>query len=83
MVIENKLAISKLYAEKTEKLKQDIKSVQNCAFNGAIHYAQCAIMLMMSRLKTCNDVIKMGTNGNIDLFERAEYYSLVKMFDNK
>ena len=40
-------------------------------------------MPMMSRLKTGNDVIKMGTNGNVDLFERAEYHSLAKMFDNK
>lgn len=48
-----------------------------------VNHGKSIIMPMMSRLKTCNDVIKMGTNGSIDLFERAEYHSLAKMFDNK
>lgn len=48
-----------------------------------VNHGKSIIMPMMSRLKTCNDVIKMGTNGSIDLFERAEYHSLSKMFDNK
>ena len=39
------------------------------------------IMPMSARLKTCNDVIRMGTNGEINLFEKAEYHSLAKMFD--
>lgn len=48
-----------------------------------VNHGKSIIMPMMSRLKTCNDVIKMGTNGSINLFERAEYHSLAKMFENK
>ncbi len=48
-----------------------------------VNHGKSIIMPMLSRLKTCNDVIKMGTNGSIDLFDRAEYHSLAKMFDNK
>lgn len=48
-----------------------------------VNHGKSIIMPMMSRLKTCNDVIKMGTSGNINLFERAEYHSLAKMFENK
>lgn len=48
-----------------------------------INHGKSIIMPMMSRLKTYNDVIKMGTNGSIDLFEKAEYHSLAKMFDNQ
>ncbi|MGL5228179.1 MAG: DUF3800 domain-containing protein [Bacteroidales bacterium] len=48
-----------------------------------VNHGKSIIMPMMSRLKTCNDVIKMGTSGSINLFERAEYHSLAKMFENK
>lgn len=48
-----------------------------------VNHGKNIIMPVMSRLKTCNDVIKMGTNGSINLFERAEYHSLAKMFENK
>ena len=37
-------------------------------------------MPMLHRLKICNDVIRMGTEGQIKLFERAEYQQLAKMF---
>lgn len=36
---------------------------------------------MLHRLKICNDVIRMGTEGQIRLFERAEYQQLAKMID--
>lgn len=47
-----------------------------------VNHGKSIIMPMLSRLKKCNDVIKMGTNGNINLFERAEYHSLARMFEN-
>ena len=47
-----------------------------------VNHGKSIIMPMMSRLKTCNDVIRMGTNGEINLFEKTEYQSLAKMFDN-
>lgn len=48
-----------------------------------VNHGKSIIMPMMSRLKTCNDVIRMGTDGRINLFEKAEYQSLAKMFDNQ
>lgn len=48
-----------------------------------VNHGKSIIMPMLSRLKTCNDVIKMGTSGSINLFERAEYHSLAKMLENK
>lgn len=47
-----------------------------------VNHGKSIIMPMMSRLKTCNDIIRMGTNGKINLFEKTEYQSLAKMFDN-
>jgi len=44
-----------------------------CSF---INHGKTIIMPMLSRLKKCNDVISMGTNGRIKLFERAEYSEL-------
>lgn len=46
-----------------------------------VNHGKSIIMPMLSRLKTCNDVIRMGTDGKINLFERAEYHSLSKMFE--
>lgn len=46
-----------------------------------VNHGKSIIMPMLSRLKTCNDVIKMGTDGKINLFEKAEYHSLSKMFE--
>lgn len=45
-----------------------------------VNHGKSIIMPMSARLKTCNDVIRMGTNGEINLFEKAEYHSLAKMF---
>ena len=36
---------------------------------------------ILSRLKKCNDVIAMGTNGRIRLFDKAEYRDLRLMLD--
>ena len=47
-----------------------------------VNHGKGIIMPMLSRLKTCNDVIKMGTNGKINLFEKAEYHNLSKMFED-
>lgn len=46
-----------------------------------VNHGKSIIMPMISRLKTCNDVIRMGTDGKINLFEKAEYNSLSKMFE--
>ncbi len=59
VLIENKLGTSKLSATNGEKIKNDIKSVQNFAVNGAIHYAQCAIMS-----KKYTEAIAIGIAGD-------------------
>jgi type I restriction enzyme M protein len=59
VLIENKLGINKLSATNGDKIKNDIKSVQNFAVNGAIHYAQCAIMS-----KKYTEVIAIGISGD-------------------
>lgn len=48
-----------------------------------INHGKSIIMPMLSRLKICNDVIRMGTDGKINLFQRAEYNSLSKMFEDQ
>lgn len=59
VLIENKLGSSKLVAANGDKIKNDIKSVQNFAVNGAIHYAQCAIMS-----KKYKEAIAIGISGD-------------------
>lgn len=59
VLIEDKLGSNKLSASNSNKLKHDIKSVQNYAVNGAIHYAQCAIMS-----KKYSEVIAIGIAGD-------------------
>ena len=59
VLIENKLGINKLSATNGDKIKNDIKSVQNFAVNGAVHYAQCAIMS-----KKYTEVIAIGISGD-------------------
>lgn len=36
---------------------------------------------MLERLKKCNDIIKMGTNGTINLFDRPEHKQLAKILN--
>lgn len=45
-----------------------------------INRGKTIILPMLSRLKKCNDIIKLGTSGGIDLFQRAEYQILANMF---
>ena len=59
VLIENKLGASKLIASTGDKLKNDIKSIKNYAVNGAIHYAQCAIMS-----KKYSEAIAIGISGD-------------------
>lgn len=59
VLIENKLGLSKLSCKNGEKLKKDIKSAKNYAVNGAIHYAQCAILS-----KKYTDAIAIGIAGD-------------------
>jgi type I restriction enzyme M protein len=59
VLIENKLGINKLSATNGDKIKNDIRSVKNYAVNGAIHYAQCAIMS-----KKYTEAIAIGISGN-------------------
>lgn len=59
VLIENKLGSKKLLASNGIKVKSDIKSVKNFAVNGAIHYAQCAIMS-----KKYSEAIAIGISGD-------------------
>jgi len=59
ILIEDKLGLNKLLASSGEKVKHDIKSALNFAANGAIHYAQCAIMS-----KKYSEVIAIGIAGD-------------------
>jgi type I restriction enzyme M protein len=59
VLIENKLGLNKLSATNGDKIKNDIKSVKNFAVNGAIHYAQCAIMS-----KKYSEAIAIGIAGD-------------------
>lgn len=45
-----------------------------------VNRGKTIILPMLSRLKKCNDIIKLGTSGGIDLFQRAEYQVLANMF---
>lgn len=70
VLIENKLKVNKLSAKKDGKIKRDIKSVQNYAVNGAIHYAQCAIMS-----KKYSEAIAIGIAGdNLENVSIEVYY---------
>ena len=40
------------------------------------------IMPILHRLKTCRDLIKLGTSNELDIFDKDEYRSLQKFFDN-
>ncbi len=48
-----------------------------------INHGKTIILPMLSRLKKCQDAIKLGTDGEIDLFERAEYTSLAKLIESE
>ena len=69
VIIENKLGTAKLSAIKEGEVKRDIKSVQNFAVNGAIHYAQCAIMS-----KKYSEVVAIGIAGDSEENVSIEVY---------
>ena len=48
-----------------------------------VNHGKTIILPMLSRLRKCNDIIKMGTNGEIDLFDKAEYHSLKELLEEK
>ena len=46
-----------------------------------INHGTSIIMPMLARLKKCRDNIKLGTDGNMDLFDNSEYKTLRQFFD--
>lgn len=70
VLIEDKLGLTKLSSKNGTTLKHDIKSIKNYAVNGAIHYAQCAILS-----KKYTEVIAIGIAGdNPDDVKIEVYY---------
>ena len=47
-----------------------------------VNHGKTIILPMLSRLKKCNDIIRLGTSGNVNLFQRAEYQALANMINN-
>lgn len=47
-----------------------------------INHGTSIIMPMLNRLKTCRDIIKLGTTNQIDLFDNSEYKALKRYFDD-
>ena len=47
-----------------------------------INHGTTIIMPMLARLKKCRDIVKLGTANKIDLFDKTEYSSLKKYFDD-
>lgn len=47
-----------------------------------INHGTSIIMPMLSRLKKCRDIVKLGTNNGLDLFDKTEYASLKRYFDD-
>ncbi|WP_455715271.1 DUF3800 domain-containing protein [Anaerosporobacter sp.] len=46
-----------------------------------INHGTTIIIPMLARLKKCRDNIKIGTNGELDLFDNSEYRTLKEFFD--
>lgn len=46
-----------------------------------INHGTSIIMPMLERLKKCRDLVKLGTNNELDLFAQTEYKGLKKYFD--
>lgn len=46
-----------------------------------VNHGKTIILPMLSRLKKCNDIIRLGTSGSINLFQRAEYQALANMIN--
>ncbi len=48
-----------------------------------INHGVSVAIPVMERMKKCRDIVKFGTNGEIDLFDHTEYNSLRKFFDEE
>ena len=46
-----------------------------------INHGTTIIMPMLERIKKCRDLIKLGTNNEVDLFDKTEYASLKRYFE--
>ena len=46
-----------------------------------VNHGKTIILPMLARLRKCNDIIKMGTNGEVNLFDKAEYHSLKDLLE--
>lgn len=47
-----------------------------------INHGTAIIIPMLERLKKCRDLVKLGTENELDLFDKTEYSSLKKYFDD-
>ena len=47
-----------------------------------INHGTAIIMPMLERLKKCRDLVKLATTNELDLFDKTEYSSLKKYFDD-
>ena len=47
-----------------------------------INHGTSIILPMLARLKTCRDIVKLSTNNEVDLFDKTEYASLKRYFDD-
>ena len=47
-----------------------------------INHGTTIIIPMLERLKKCRDLVKLGTQNELDLFNKTEYSSLKKYFDD-
>lgn len=47
-----------------------------------VNHGKTIIMPMLARLRKCHDAIRVGTNGAVDLFEKAEYKQIASLLEN-
>jgi hypothetical protein len=46
-------------------------------------HASTVVIPMLQRLKKCRDIIKLATNGKLDILDKPEYKSLYKFFEDE
>ena len=77
---QNWLVLQKLLTDLNKKgYKIPAKEAELFDF---INHGTTIIMPMLARLKKCRDIVKLGTANKIDLFDKTEYSSLKKYFDD-
>lgn len=69
VIIENKLSLKKLISKNKDGIKNDEKSIQNFAVNGALNYARCMI-----DSKKYKEVIAIGIAGDDEENVAIEVY---------